>query len=290
MNSTQFYQYIDSRLANLASFYGIKNLVKYYSLTDFQTREISSLSGVPQAFAQFVLHAQNGTKIMEIVRFFDNFGFLKKKLFGFEPKTFLSKYGYQDEGDRKAAVTKIVNALRYSASNPQGLRWSTNKSKKPDSKVSVFANSLIDGAIYFSAFTSRKEIFNDLSSHYVNGDYKALIKYVMRKFAHGFRVALSCDFLKEFDTKFDLPKPDKHLVDVLAKFKGKEPDCYKGTDKKAFEFIQDFLNLVNDIKKTDPTITAYKLDRQIWLCCTGKFFLDQRSNGNLKAGFLAGIN
>lgn len=295
MTPSQFSAYIDRYLNSLAGIYGVADLNVYYSCTDFLLPEIQSLSGIPQAFAQFVLHAQNGTMIGNIVRFFEKYQFLKEKLFDFNPQSFLSGYGCRvnangEAENRDEVIKSVVEALRYSENNPRGLRWSTANSEKKDFIAIRFANTLIDGALYFRKFVDRTGVRDDFLSHYPTGDTKTLIMYTMSVFPHGFSVALCCDFLKEFDPAFDLPKPDVHLMEVLAKLKGKDRDYYKLTQKKAFECIQGFLDVVNEIKKaSNPDMTAYKLDRQIWLCCTGRFFLNP-SNGSLKAGFLAGIN
>jgi hypothetical protein len=41
------------------------------------------------------------------------------------------------------------------------------------------------------------------------------------------------------------------------------------------------------MKQQDSSMTVYKLDRQIWLCCTGDFFLDVKFN--IKDTFLRNI-
>ena len=89
---------------------------------------------------------------------------------------------------------------------------------------------------------------------------------------HGFSVALTCDFLKEFDNEFcDLPKPDIHIKNTL--------DSVLEEKKKMndYEYIRAFQQLVNYINKElscDEKITVYQLDRMVWLVCSGKFFLD----------------
>ena len=281
MNALEFYELTNNSVEALANFTGVgaENLEKYYTLTDFLLREISSLSGVPQAFAQFTLHAQNATMISSIINFFKNYDFLKEKLKDFEPAAFLRTYHFTNEDDRESSVNEIVEALRYnSVTNRAGLVWKTDKSKNKDFLIKRFANSLIDGAKYFRQFSTREAIVNDLRLHYPGNDFRVLVRYLKGVFGHGFSVALCCDFLKEFDTSFDLAKPDVHLMEVIAKYKGHPLDYYKYGDRRAFECLDDFLELVREIKVVDHTLTAYKLDRQIWLCCSGNFFLDEPKN------------
>lgn len=151
--------------------------------------------------------------------------------------------------------------------------------------IERFINSMIDGAIYLKQFRDRQSVIDDLNKHYENT--KELIKYTKSKFRHGFSIALCCDFLKELSPTFNLPKPDVHIMEILAIYNKHDRDYYKKNNSRAFECIDDFIKLVNEIKKSDKTMTAYKLDRQIWLCCTGNFFLDNRLS--LKELFIDGI-
>ena len=98
------------------------------------------------------------------------------------------------------------------------------------------------------------------------------------------KIALACDFLKELDTRFDLPKPDIHIKDALCAYYGKEGNYYR-TEKREYECIMEMQNLVceinNELKKqNEKTITVYQLDRMIWLICSNKFFLDGKGKNS----------
>lgn len=288
MNAKEFAEYVEEYLKNLAKKNGIENLEKYYSQSDYQFKEINELSGINQVFAQFVLHAQNATILCNIVKFFENYKFLYDITKGFSPKDFLKEINFKNESDRDKCVQNIVEKLRYNPeSNSAGLKWST-KSKKP--LIKRFANSLIDGAVYFIRFNEKQEVINDLEKHYDSFD--SLSEYFINDIIkHGFSDALCCDFLKELDSTFDLPKPDVHIMKTLAKYNGYDYDYHKKTPA---EYVNDFLNIVKEIKCEQPSMTAYKLDRQIWLCCTGNFFLDEKTFSKRKSCFkeesLRGIN
>lgn len=273
MNAFDFKEYVDSSVNNLAELYGVEDLEKYYELTDYQFPQISNLSGVEQAFAQFAFHAQNRQRLDQIVKFMQNFNFIKSVLEDFKPSDFLSKYGYKyDEfsiDNCSEAVDKLVQAFR------KGLTWSRENSTKPDFLMKSYAIALIHGAVYFKKFNTKKEIIDDLKAHFVDDNHRKLIKYALKQFRPGISVALCYDFLKELDDSFDLGKPDTHLKDVIAKYKQYDNNPYKkGSDEASYRCIDDFMELVREIKKRDRTMTAYKLDRQIWLCCSGNFFLD----------------
>lgn len=279
MNAKKFAEYVKEYLENLAEKNGIENLERYYSQSDYQFKEINELSGINQVFAQFVLHAQNATILCNIVKFFDNYKFLYDITKGFSPKEFLNEINFKNESDRDKCVLSIVEKLKYNpVSNSAGLKWST-KSKKP--LIKRFANSLIDGAVYFIQFNEKQEVINDLEKHY--DSFETLSEYFIDKIIkHGFSNALCCDFLKELDSTFDLPKPDVHIMETLAKYNGYNLDYYKNRPVKC---VNDFLCIVKEIKDEQTSMTAYKLDRQIWLCCTGNFFLDEKTFSKRKSCF-----
>jgi len=292
MKPVDFYNCVNQQTLDLAKLYGISNseLERYYHLTDYQMPEIVRFKGVDQAFAQYAFHAQNGQRISQIIKFKDKVDFLSKKLADFKPKLFLKRFSFKGEKDRTKSVDAIIDSLRYDKEkNPEGLKWSVDKSKSPDVLISRYANALIDGAIYFSKFKSKKGIIDDFKKHFANKNTRRLIDYLRSLFRHGFSVALCCDFLKELDDCFDLGKPDVHLKHVMAVYLGRDRDYYTGyVGKKDFECLTDFLALVEKIKKHDKNLTAYKLDRQIWLCCTGNFFLHK--SDDIKESFIKKIS
>ena len=76
----------------------------------------------------------------------------------------------------------------------------------------------------------------------------------------GIGFALACDFLKELGYSY-YPKPDVHLREV---FSGVELTKEKPKDIDVFEEIICMAKTCN--------ITSYKLDKIIWLVCSGNFY------------------
>lgn len=291
MNPLELYRYVERKLNSLAVVYDITNLNDYFCLSDFRNPNISSLNGIPQVFAQFALHIQNGTMISNIVKFNENYSFIKRTLCDFRPAVFLDSINYRNENDRNNSVSILVEKFRFNNLTGEGMKWSNERSvNRPDQIIIRFSNALIDGAVYFKDFETKQALINDMNANY-HGDHRRLIKYLLsNKFKHGLSVALCCDFLKELDTSFDLPKPDIHLMDFLAKYKNYPENYYGRGIEKAFECLDDFNELVNDIRTASdgiPSLTAYKFDRMIWLCCTANFFITEP--GSIKDNFLKNI-
>ena len=289
MKEIELYRLTEKTLDSIANARGISNLTKYYSLTDKYAewyKEFEKDGEINLIFAQLAFHGQNATMIDGIIKFKKNYLFLAKITERFTPSLFLEKYKSNSEEE---SILLIVEDLR------KGLVWNDKKSspEKKDTLAKRFAKVLYRGAMYLKSFKSKKEFIDDLEAHKLrNGKYyvrakvedknRYLIEYFIEKMSTtnsdekdkcGFSVALTCDFLKELDERFDyLGKPDVHLKDLMTSFKHQE---YTND----YKILKDFQDVVNEINKSlveegKKAITVYQFDRMVWLICSGKFFLD----------------
>lgn len=83
----------------------------------------------------------------------------------------------------------------------------------------------------------------------------------------GFGLALACDWLKECGCTW-LVKPDIHIIEVYKHLINSENDKIKNEDLIIDMF--DYSILIQH--EVDKSMTAYKLDKMIWLICTGDFY------------------
>ena len=296
MTASEFYSMTKDTLQKLADIKGISDLSAYYELTDYDDNGVLNehfrKKDLTQVFAQIAGHAQNATMISSIVKFEKNIGFLKEKLCGFDVEKFLETYpAFDDKQKRESTINEIVEALRYNEQTNKGLKWDSSKSEKKDSLMKRYANTLLDAAVYLSKFDDREQFRTTLINNYKEKGYIEAISDFRKNINHGFSIALTCDFLKEFDEAFcDLPKPDVHIQDTLCVLK----NFKKGSsDKKQFECIKLMQELTEEInkgleEKKKDKITVYKLDKMIWLICSQKFYLDE--DRSIKASYLNKIS
>lgn len=283
MTDFEFYQVTKDMLEKMIDLRGITHsqLELYYSHTDQYCDFYKDLSGIPRIFAQMIFHMQNATMISNIVKFEKNYSFLKKVTCRFVPKDFLDRYS--GNPDR---VEALVNDLRWNSATKVGLKWnsSENKSGKQDVMATRLAQSMFECAEFLIEFKTSADVLEDFKEHAT--DSKALIKYFNSKIRTGFSVALTCDFLKEFDTYFEfLPKPDVHIKDVIGALK-------KKTYKHDIDVVEEMQQITHNInleltRKGEPQITVYQLDRMIWLVCTDNFFIKGHNNGSIKKLYIS---
>lgn len=278
MTPTEFYDITESTLENMAKSYGITDLDKYYSLTDFLAfPQLQHLNEIEQTYFQISFHGQNATLISNIVDFEKNYTVLKKILCNFNPFEVLKIY-YPDGASRESAEKNLLDAFTNN-----GISANLNKSnKRPNAIMAGYVSMLLDAACYLKSFKSKQEVVDDLKANYK--DIKHLVTYFRNQIKTRFSVALTCDFLKEYSEEFDLPKPDIHIKDALCAYYGKEDNYYR-TEKREYECITELQNLVREInielkKQNRKTITTYQLDRMIWLICSNKFFLDGKEKNS----------
>lgn len=288
----KFYELTREKLEMKAANKYIPNLEQYYTCTDPHLVFYNDLTDeISCVFAQMLFHVQNATMISNIVKFNENYNFLKEITCNFNPSELLDRYSGTED---------IVEALRWNDNTQKGLKWNSEKSRSKDEVAIRFASAMIKCAEYLKDFDTKDLVLQDLWSlgkpvsfdgFVTPPDTKKLILYFRSKITSGFSVALTCDFLKEFDEKFSfLPKPDTHIKNVIAALTGKALDYYH-TEKREYELIdevQRITEIINDGLRSNEKepITVYQLDRMIWLVCTGNFFLtsdDFGKNAYLKA-------
>ena len=88
---------------------------------------------------------------------------------------------------------------------------------------------------------------------------------------HGLGIALTCDWLKECGCTY-LAKPDGHVKAVIKSWYD------KATEEEILKIMYKWAKMVRE-SGLDNKATAYKLDKIIWLLCTGNFYHDKMKSG-----------
>lgn len=120
----------------------------------------------------------------------------------------------------------------------------------------------------------------------------------IRQKVHGMGVALSRDFLKECGCIW-MAKPDTHLVTVLKQINDIATEAivsenfdpeHKVRDANRFCEVVYSLAMGARSKADDQAqrITPYRIDKMIWLICTGNFYLEDKSKEHESRG--AGVH
>lgn len=294
----RFYDITRATLEDLAKRNGVKDLNRYYELTDFDTSTaygqlIADLEKkgkkANRVFAQMAFHAQNRYLLSNIINFEQNTERLKMALCEFDPDEFLSNYR-----DHKEELIKALRPDGQDNAEGSGQNKEKNSENGKRNLISEYADTLISCAEYIKGLSDKHkdDIVDDLFECYTEkcaGNIREFIECFMdkdkkdKKARKGFGVALTCDFLKELDVRFNfLCKPDGHIKDVMNALLHRDRDVdgnknYYRTQAREYECIEEMRDLVEKINaglNENEKITVYKLDRMIWLTCSGNFYLD----------------
>ena len=121
----------------------------------------------------------------------------------------------------------------------------------------LWSKAVVDSAMFICSFKSINE-FNEFVTK--SKDLKAVPLLISRKI-RGIGFALACNALKDIGY-LDYVKPDVHLIDICDAL------GIAGRDQiEVFDAMQQIAK--------DNNITPYKLDKVLWLVCSGYFYEDQ---------------
>lgn len=215
-----------------------KQLEKYYAPE-------SRRKSMESVFKQFIFAAQNSSRRANII-----------------------KAG--DEGKNEEEIKRILHEYdvkRVAALNESDLleqfreAFTSEEGNFPEYTWRIWTCAVIDSARFLSTFDGGAKSFysaiDDLQKHDLNS--LGVIEFVASNIRNmGF--ALVCDAIKELG--YDCyPKPDQHIKDVCSEI----GLCGKG-NYKVFKTIRDIAESCGE--------TPYKVDKMIWLICTGDFYKD----------------
>ena len=140
----------------------------------------------------------------------------------------------------------------------------------------TYLKGMINGAVILSRFSTVEEFIDAIANfnqfdrnHYSFDEYQAKSKTNnCAKIVHGvdngkWKIAgmgqeIACNFLKELGLP-DYIKPDTHIKDAFTSL-----GLCSSDDKECIE--------VGKMLARECGVSAYKLDRVIWLCCSGHYY------------------
>ncbi len=121
----------------------------------------------------------------------------------------------------------------------------------------LWSKAVVDSAKFICSFKSIDE-FNDFITK--SKDLKTVPLLISKKI-RGIGFALACNALKDIGY-LDYVKPDVHLIDIC--------DALGITGRDQIEVFDAMQQIAKD-----NNITPYKLDKVLWLVCSGYFYEDQ---------------
>lgn len=231
-------------------------------LQDYFVGDSRDFSSLQDVFIQLIHSAQNYQRMPNVIKFDQ-----RKD----DMAVILYDYNFHKIKDMDVDELYQILRKRYNASGKDSKQNSWYK----------WSRSIIDAAKFMSEFEDVEDfkVFVDRFSY--NLPTRMALPLLIEKKISGIGFALACDSLKELGY-LDYPKPDVHIKEVFYQIGVAEKD-----DIAVFEVID---KMAAECKEIDADVSPYKIDKILWLICSGKFYKDGITIGQHKDELIQYIN
>lgn len=205
-----------------------------------------NLNSMKDVFVQFIYSAQNYQRMPNVIKFNerkDEIGIILHEFDIDAVSTMGFKELYYTFRDKFAVTSKDSNQNSWQ-------KWS---------------KSIVDSAKFLKVFKDVDDFKSFVNCFDYNVHTSMALPLLISEKISGIGFALACDLLKELGFS-RYPKPDIHMKDVFVKLglADDEPTA-------VFEAIVQMADLCKDV---DEAVTPYKIDKIIWLICSGHFYME----------------
>lgn len=252
---TEAYSFLVNKLPKAVS----ENMLQaYFGTSSAKPKSIDDI------YERFLICAQDYQQLPNTVKFNSRRDLLKKVLCNFDVKAVLVRWKNRDDlFDELQKKIKFAKP-KDDKSKHQSLWWR-------------WCGAVIDSAKFLSQFKSAKEFYSYVDAYDKNVFSRIFLALTMKEKISGFGFALACNVLKDLGF-IEFSKPDVHIMDVL---------CGLGfCDNNPYSAFECVAQISEECRKHDSSISPFKVDRVIWLICSGKFYLHNIEQPSLKAEFI----
>ncbi len=244
---------VESLLTEMVQKKEIHNIdVKKYYIVDSKLRLADKDCDVAinDVFSRLIGSIQNRSMMPNVIKYWDyKDDVFDKVLKHHEPTAVLKAYHTAEE---------LYKAILEN--------W---KDKKPLEKElkglwKQWCEGVLSAAKFLAQFKNTCELRQAFDCIYNNRWTRPALPALLAMEISGIQFTLACDFLKECG--YDYPKPDVHVTDVFEHIIGTR-DTYS-----VFKAVIQYA--------AELQMSAYQLDKMIWLVCSGNFYLDKNKTGD----------
>lgn len=228
------------------------DLEKYFT---GDRRDFNSLADV---YEQLIQSAQNYQRMPNVINFLGR----KEKI-----KAILCDYKFNEIVDYKIEDLYQIFRKEFNVTSEDSSRNSWRK----------WSKSVIDAAKFMCDFENVEDFKAFVNQFDYNLPTRMALPLLISNKISGIGFALACDCLKELGY-INYPKPDVHLIDV---FNG-----LGLSDNNPVSVFEAIVRMSEDCKSDDESVTPYKIDKIIWLICSGRFYQDEITIGRHKDDFI----
>lgn len=235
------------------------SLRKYFRADCLNSQTMSDV------YEQFLVCAQDYQQLPNTIKFKEHKNVLKRILCDFDVNAIVTKWDSRDnlfdEFRKKIRFSKPLD----DKSKHQNLWWR-------------WCGAAIDSAKFLTQFKSIKDLKSYIEKYDRDTYTRIFLALILKEKITGFGFALACNVIKDLGF-VEFSKPDVHIKDVLTGL-----NFCENNEFSAFECVAQ---ISEECRRFDVSISPYKIDRVIWLICSGRFYLDNIERPSLKKEFIA---
>ena len=308
MNSAEckeIYDRLEDMVENLAYYAGTNNALSRYYIPQMQREKARNEKELERALTksielspkelmiQFARSLQNSGQMINSIKFDDRRKTIGKIICDFNPEKLLNEYESAD-----ALYSKI-----YTKYYDQGWTRAKDERKKKErhpTNLRKYAEGLYSAAKFLLKKNNVRRINDAITFSYQgpwDSEKDSRVTEVIESMRNQKRErikylgeALSYDFLKECGCLY-LAKPDTHLNKVVDKLIVLPTETDHDKQLKASSTTRAVANFTASLQENGGSyaeVTPYKIDKMIWLICTGNFYLEGKSEEHESRG--AGVH
>ena len=252
------YSVVDTLLIKMAEKAKVKNLGKYFSVEaklDLCNNKATNLEDV---FHRLIGSLQNRNMMPSVIQYWnEERNIIINSLLAKYVYPHLDKSLQQCPDSANNLYSLIRKALKETAGEPA-------LDEKPSKLWQIWCKGILSAARFLGQFNNIEELHNCFARLYNDTRTRSVLPAMLAMEIDGMQFTLACDFLKECG--YDYPKPDVHITDVFEEICGTR-DTYQ-IYKKVIEYAEAL------------PITAFQLDKMIWLVCSGSFYQEGQKLDN----------
>jgi len=209
-------------------------------------------------FEQIIGSAQNYQAMPKIIKF------IERKI---DIKYILFDYDFKKIMDYEVDVLYNLFRKKFNITSKDSKQNSWRK----------WNNSIITAAKFMSDFTSIDDFKYFVKLFDYNLSTKIALPLLISTKISGMGFALACNCLKELGYT-DYSKPDVHLIDIFYELGLSE--------NKQIDVFEAIARMSDDCLEIDIKVTPYKIDKIMWLICSGRFYRHNVTIKNKKEEFI----
>ncbi len=232
--------------------------IKLEDLDKYFIGDASDFSTLTDVFVKLIGSAQNYQGMPKTIKFYERNELISDILFDFN----YNKIKDLNETELFTMFKERIEIKNAESKLNSWLKWS---------------KSVIDSAKFISRFRDVDEFREFMKLFNNNYQTRVALPLLIANRIRGIGFALACDFLKELGY-LEYAKPDTHIIKVFSELGFSSED-----DLDVFDSI---VLMAEACKAIDPSVTPYKIDKIIWLICSGYFYHDDTRRSGKRKEFI----